>query len=1001
MSNPRKAIARRLWARWASFVAIALLPAAAIAQHPGRVHVAPGDNLQNAIDAATGVGGMPPEVVLEGTGDATDIAIYTGPVRIDRGIVLRAATGLRADRVRIAGGIEIDTTEEVTLEGISVVDAGTENGTAVPGNTRGAGVFAIAGARVILNRCYLVDNAIGANLAAVEWAVIANSSISNNSEHGVLMEGSGDVQIAQSTFRDNGVTGLRVEAGTARVVACIFDGNGQHDIHGALAAVNAVTGRGNLLTGLSLNAALTEPVDLLDLGIDLADLWDEGAGVWTGKVTAPVFTELGREALPFRVQTLPFLDFEGKGRGEPLQAGADEVGGNPNLVWLACDIFAPFEVDGLPAAGAEGGALSRITIVVRLGAAVPDFAGLEIRIVPETGDPAQPGRFISVPDPPIVNGDPTIRIVNYDVGTANVAGLAEDGISQIYLSLGGVLYGAGFNEEDVAPSVFETNRLLADTEPPVLRDGGNALSARDFIFDSNDFLVAADSPNGFFETSAAPADWRPAAEPWPWNDGFVPSTGGPDPMAFLNAQTDLALALFASFDDLPPEGLNVTTAGVGGVEQAGAEITGTVAEALLGFGDLLSPVAPRLTISPGMGQSLANDDLASVQFNVSNGGLTAIWRLTSVPFERALTNDWRIGVQFEVRDRVGNRAVVPDRRLSYWWMTSAQARFANFQYGGGTFRAPRFNWTLERGGAAPTREVADPCEPIARFRIWASDNPQDPTQGTWTAIGAWSPWQRELELRPETVYGNFTSGDTPYLIMVQGADEAGNVQPLVIVDTNGASVNLNSATFPGAWTAPLMSLPYVDGWREPVEGVDVQTWAIPNFSHATLDGTSFDITRDFGVAGVLPYPPSGEFLMLSVNVRVRIPDGGNTVPAFRYELFEEGSEEAIVRTLNPPRPITSVGGERIVFAPAEIPLGVIPGRVPLDDIRSPFFQLGSPDRSVNYLLRITGSRIEDPLGVGAVVEDTSPVTIRFRVVPESELTQDRGGVQPFKAFSRQ
>jgi hypothetical protein len=383
----------------------------------------------------------------------------------------------------------------------------------------------------------------------------------------------------------------------------------------------------------------------------------------------------------------------------------------------------------------------------------------------------------------------------------------------------------------------------------------------------------------------------------------------------------------------------------------------------------------------GFGRFLPADFPVSVIYSGGGGSaLRATWSFTGIPLQAAANNDWRIGPRFNAVDLAGNVANADERKPVYfWWMLNAVARLTSFPYNGAVSLYPVFSWDLVRLGDSPGR--SEPAVPQAYYRIWATSNPEDPVSGTW--VEAFPGWVGPLTQTSFEVDPSLLVADNLYMIAVRGVDEAGNDQlsnPLVNpIDLNAG--NIDGQLLANALTANY--LPFIDFWRTPLVGQGrVETAVIPQFWHNVAGSGGYNETVDpgeptFGGSRVIPYPADDQGVRVEAAflVQVNLTSGSNN-PGVRWELYEEG------------RLIDESGA----FVPVPFAI-VIPG--------NGLYPLGSPDRAVNYTLRVTGSDGIETAGTPVEVFDPTPVVIQFRVVPEAELEKESGGIQPFKSFTRE
>jgi hypothetical protein len=636
-----------------------------------------------------------------------------------------------------------------------------------------------------------------------------------------------------------------------------------------------------------------------------------------------------------------------------LQAGADEVGGDAGLVWLECDVYSPFvALNGMPAVGPRTGS----SIVIRLGPGATSGVR-SIIIAPEKGS-VTGTQNIRI-EPTTFPGLDRTLVANFTPVDTYVNDLLLDGVATIYVEIGATAYGVGVNEQFVSPAALADSTFVIDTVPPKLLTQNDApVTAPYFIASHND------------------------GDGVPFSSGTVGGADGGSSLqakAFFNSQDALNLSIEATFQDDPPEGESVTPSGMaplGGV----SNFSLTVGEVVFPDGDPVPITAPFWDAGfEGFNTYLSAGDPASVVYSSGGGTLRATWTFAGIPADRAALNDWRIGPRFNAIDLAGNVAASDERNPVYfWWMLAAMARLTSFPYNGAVALNPIFSWDLVRLGESPGR--SEPAVPQVYYRIWATTDIDNPLDGTW--VEAFSGWEGPITATSFEVDPTYLAPDSVFMIAVSGVDEAGNDQR-----NNPAAnpIDFSSGNIDGgqlAAAAAATYLPFIDFWRTPLVGQgSVETAVIPRYWHNVRGSGGYNDAIDagepsFGGSRVIPYPAeAGVRVEAAFLVQVNLTSGSAN-PGVRWELYEEGNK------------IDESGA----FIPVPFAI-VLPG--------SGLYELGSPDRSVNYTLRVTGSDGFDTGATTVEVFDPTPVNIQFRVVPESELEKETGGIQPFKSFTRE
>ncbi|MCC6143121.1 MAG: right-handed parallel beta-helix repeat-containing protein [Candidatus Hydrogenedentes bacterium] len=897
----------------------------AAAQGP-KIDVNAGQNLAAAVaGAADG-----DTIVLEGP------ATYPGAFTITHDITIRGQDDVLPSEIIIDGGITIDGEADVTLAGIAVRAAGE------------TAVKAMNGSALTMRRCYIIGSDTGVSMTGVRSGVITSSSISTNNI-GLVVQSGGTVNVVQSSFFDN-TTAIDVKGGTFGLYACIIDGNAQ-----AITAPSVSVGatvRGNLISGPVSNVTPQDPV--------VVPLIRATSPEWIGDVATAVDAGITAEQLPEGIQI--GTDFEDGARLlTPLQAGCDEEGGSLGLIWIDTRIITPFVAsNGLPAVGLN----STARIEVRLGpGAVAGTARL--RIKPEMGSMAA-GQYIELQPTPLSDLAERTLVAEFSPPATKVNDLLLDGEASVYLDLNGIIYGLGLgNVTGVAPGALENSRFIIDTIPPKM-------------ITPNDAAVTAP----FFISSVNDPDQVP------FSSGTVGGAGDStiDAKAFFNPQDFLGLSLTATFRDDPPLGTSVKTAGLPPLNGA-SSYTLTAGDILFPDGDPVPAAAPYWDPGfEGLGTYLLTSDPATVVYGSGGPILSAVWSF-SIPIDRAILNDWRIGPRFNAIDLAGNVATSNDRDPVYfWWMLNAVARLTSFPYSGATALEPVFAWDLVRYGDSPGR--SEPATPQAYYKLWATNNTDDPVSGTWVAITGWEGPSPDPNI---TINPTLLASDSVYMIVVRGIDEAGNDQldnPTPGVNpVNFDDANISGLEIYNAMTA--FNMPFVDFWRTPITGQgQVETAVIPEFWH-DVDGNATPNQGEvrYGASRSIPYPANAN-ARVAARFLIQVQSASG-VTGISWEVYRDGqlileSDPSLSPLPWPP------GGAELVLPLDLIGENMVVGVAPGD------FVFGDPQRTQEFVLRVTGYD-----AFSTPIADPTPVTVQFRVVPEAELEKESGGIQPFKTFTRE
>ena len=335
--------------------------------------------------------------------------------------------------------------------------------------------------------------------------------------------------------------------------------------------------------------------------------------------------------------------------------------------------------------------------------------------------------------------------------------------------------------------------------------------------------------------------------------------------------------------------------------------------------------------------------------------------------------------------------------LHIWWMREVGTSiFRDNIPADGVTQSPNFAWDIANRPRPEFPTVApspnDP-HPLHYYALWKSPqslNLEEFRDGPFTLVDQSVPlWSPTTSLFPNlTVYSDFEN--SWFLFTVLSIDEAGNAE-IWPSELTGA--------FPGFSTINVASGSPTGGtnWRRlyyPSGNTEIDTLATPTFWHdSDISPLSFNLVvnggeRVFGSQTIIPLPPKATYF----------PNGN---PVIRSE---QVSAQFAVQSVNIPSTVTDavitwelIADGELVVAPTS--LSITPG------VRTiiPVVTEGDPSRikPVNYVFRATARYTNG----SATIVDSTPVNIRFTVVPDDDIAKFLRNVnsddqQPIKEFDR-
>lgn len=992
-------------------------------------------------------------------------------------LIVQSATGRAATPTQFLVDDFCLSPSTMQLKPVIQVEADTifriEN-LAVTGGT--IGILGMSDAsEITILRCYAHHLANeGIYLNGVSDSAISNSVVYTCGGDAIHVKG-GKTNVFQCTLKNNGSYGVYAEGGTVNVIASLVWNN----TGGLRSASSTLTSYNNFVYPVDFSSVRFggDPDIFASPDPDVVHFLDTP---WVGKLKntppapcpCPIYADTSLEALNGSGVTYPLdndsgdrlgnlgsSDFESDPRDDsPLQVGADEVVAGANLAaWTRCAVstVAPAEVTGRDYDIVIG---KTFTVEVEVvGPASLDDAN--IFVVPQeyqsyvNSDPSLIhalqenllwGR-LSTPS------DPRVGVAVFTIGSTCMehpqeAGqdLCLDGRARIYLEIGGTLYGIGINEDFLTFSPRYTE-FIVDTTPPAIAPISLQSTAQTLVLDSNDSLLpsAADGPY--------PNNWCAQYPPLAVSAGTLTPVVTPPPHVFFNNDPSGGMGASAlSFtvglvfwDTFPVDSHNIehNLIETSGFRKNLGDLTADGSDAvqnLLFNGPGMSgtaywkPGGSASAAVSGVDASLLMNQMEPSYGETGLGGdeeraekMFVLWQVSGLDFNPS----WHFTTQFGATDIAGNR-MASDEPLHFWWMRDPAAVFTSAPAAGVRTEAPVFGWMLDRG-SADTPQDADPCLPIAQFRIWQAENPFAPDVTMWLPVDQmlteWSDWQPGSTIDVNTLIydSGLTLGDvlqthpgSLLMMTLRGADEAGNVQPLPASAAGDVLANLGALA--GGGGIPPVAYAY---WRSPGQVRPLDTSMQAQFWHNRDDVDIDDPSlraydpgmgeKDFGSSRRVPISPEECGLRIEgkFTIRVEIPDAPSA--AYTYyvdcQLFQDGQlVVAGILEVPPDQQVLEIQIPQDVINPqAGLTWRFPVGAKPYEFLRE---SCGRQDRlgddgnkgdntirkrDVEYIFTARTME-EDSVGRGWAADPT-PAMVQFTVtVPENRKEE-----QPIKVFTRE
>ncbi|MBN2311742.1 MAG: right-handed parallel beta-helix repeat-containing protein [Candidatus Hydrogenedentes bacterium] len=448
--------------------------------------------------------------------------------------------------------------------------------------------------------------------------------------------------------------------------------------------------------------------------------------------------------------------------------------------------------------------------------------------------------------------------------------------------------------------------------------------------------------------------------------GFPPSTDGvPDTPDDLPADLlDPAQWRFVDETDLP--------AGVG----VYYDIATGGANSGYDFGNPLAESAPSATV------------------DLDNRGMDASWRFEHEVAGAPVPGIWwhgsdkdylHLAVKFVAKDRAGNMTYLQEPTIGYsdstyialdpfhlWWMFRARTRvLPNLEGQEVVIDKAVFNWKLRR---AFDPDPAGRPRPLYTYRIWRSTVAGGPGyNAVYEPVSAWGAWSETGRIGPPeflALDSSVPGGVLGYwlLLVVAGADEAGNVEPWpwedLTLDFGGTEqVALTGAAASGSnWQRFYL--------QSPQNAVDTSVNAVfwhDSPTYGTL-GDGDDVR--LGSNTVVPMPADATpARYITAAFQVTPTYESTTYPVWiKWQLFAEN-------------------GAEITAAPPDVPAGPSGQTVALPFVQGGSFPLlpSATNKEVSYVFRAFVF-IDDDSIPGYSSDDTAdptPANLQFTLVYES------------------
>lgn len=894
------------------------------------------------------------------------------------------------------------------------------------------GVLVRGGGAPTFNRCYIYDNTGDGVLCEDpdSHVLLVNCSISKNGRHGVNADAGGFAEILYCSIIGNVASGAYVYASAAADAS----------VKASLIYQNYTSGLewDQVSTPeLSFNDVYMNPTaatDYVNVTADADSISDDPLladdADWIGQISqaSGIYSPVIDAVLDSDLVMPPFTldDFEFENRPIAIldpstpryDIGADEVSyGLATFYgrWYYC-LVTPNPV---PAMGAGD-----LDVVLRVTRAVSDF---EAFIVPQGADVNRPAEYIWL-DITSSDGE-TYYATNLDAIQTVVleqsggpgphqGDIIADGHGVVYLNIDGVIYG----DRDTGTDAFVEDQarlgrhLLIDTIAPTYNPALLPAAANVFVTASNDtytpvLTVAHPYP-------ALPGGWPPTTVSAPIDNGLVVPFVASDPTTYNGPGAQVFFNVGSISNFLTPENLDITvtaqlTDQVVVDAATGAPITGL--DAWTGFTSRQPSAFPVSGTTDSVFTGPAQWHFLAGQSLIASANAAGVYRATGanpgftgglpgifLDDNLSLREDWtfsegnpavpglswfkardqlfHVSTKFLGVDRAGNRAE-PNQTpnpIQIWWFLRAQTRITPNRENQ-TVEFPDFQWQLDR-------PVADPAtgapEPLYTYRLYYSPNYNGPYAPVPDLNGGnWAPWStiqrlNYSDLVAANVVGNPTYAGAWLMLIVAGADEAGNIEAWPGTTTPATNDDVLDINAPRQFNPPSGL-----NWQRfkigtstaPDTVIAAQYWHNAQAYDAIVGANE----RDFGSQSLIPVPQDptnrveARFTITMQTERM----GSFTNARILWQLIRDGQEGVAPTVIN-----MTTGNTVQLVLPLDVPT-YFGANYRLED---PALR-GAPGvepRPVTYVFR-AWSLVQD--ASGATVPDPTPATVTFTIVPSTSV----------------
>ncbi len=365
--------------------------------------------------------------------------------------------------------------------------------------------------------------------------------------------------------------------------------------------------------------------------------------------------------------------------------------------------------------------------------------------------------------------------------------------------------------------------------------------------------------------------------------------------------------------------------------------------------------------------------------DISNEVLTATWTVQApgIDWNLADADTFHVAARLIAEDLAGNST--PDEEdfnadpLHIWWLLEAQSRLVPDREGQATNR-PTFTMQLNR---SYDPQAAGGPVPIFMYRIYASTD----YQGPYTPVTGWSAWTASTSIDTFSTLGVVGQW---LLVVCQGADEAGNVEPWwggltgpTPVPPADGPIDLTDPLY-DEWARQLPNWQrfFYSGIEAPDTKVDPTFWYDANDNSAIDAGET-----SFGRSRLIPLP--GDYRVVPVRAQFLVstarPPGSSGDYLVQWEFLQDGK---LVDSQVLPQTFTSDTQAFAIYASTPPVITNLDGTIFLGDVPLPG-ENRPPQRPITYVFRARAFIDSDGDGVPSLgdIADQTPANVYFTVVP--------------------